>query len=171
MDAIVLVIVAAIIVEVMIWLRWPKTIGAVWVPTPTKTVHRMLQLAQVHEGDMVIDLGSGDGRIIISAAKDYRAKALGIEADPIRVLWSRWNIQHNRLTDRVKVIWGNFFDQDLGEATVVTVYQNPEVNDKLQPKFERELKPGTRIVSHDFIFYSWTCSKMDSESNSYLYIR
>jgi tRNA1(Val) A37 N6-methylase TrmN6 len=91
----------------------------------------MLQLAEVHEGDMVIDLGSGDGRIIISAAKDYRAKALGIEADPIRVLWSRWNIQRNRLTDRVKVIWGNFFDQDLGEATVVTVYQNPEVNDKL----------------------------------------
>jgi cyclopropane fatty-acyl-phospholipid synthase-like methyltransferase len=130
----------------------------------------MLQLAEVHEGDLVIDLGSGDGRIIIAAAKDYEAKALGIEADPIRLLWSRWNIRQHGLTDRVKVLWGNFFDQNLEEATVVTVYQNPEVNDKLQPKFERELKPGTRVVSHDFIFDRWTFRRMDLESTSYLYI-
>jgi len=130
----------------------------------------MLQLAKVHEGDMVIDLGSGNGRIIITAAKEFKAKALGIEADPIRLLWSRWNIRRHGLTGQVKVLGGNFFDYDLGEATVMNVYQNPEVNDKLRPKFKRELKPGTRIVSHDFIFDRWTHNKRDSESNSYLYI-
>ncbi len=167
MEAQVLGIVAEIIVAFMVWQLWSKTIGAVWVPTPMKTVHRILQL-EVQEGDMVIDLGLGDGRIIM-AAKEFKARALGIEADPIRLLWSRWNIRRNRLTDQVKISWGNFFDHDLEEVTVVTVYQNPEVNDKLRPKFERELKPGTRIVSHDFIFERWRHSKRDSESNNYLY--
>jgi cyclopropane fatty-acyl-phospholipid synthase-like methyltransferase len=160
----------AVLVMAMIWLLWPIVIGAPWVPTSMNAVHGMLELANVHKDDIVIDLGSGDGRIIISAAKDYKAKAIGIEADPLRLLWSRWNIQRHGLSAQVKVLWGNFFDTQLGDATVVTIYQSPGINDKLKPKLKRELRPGTRVVTHDFIFDRWKLSKVDAESNNYLYI-
>jgi ribosomal protein L11 methylase PrmA len=145
-------------------------IGAQWVPTSMDIVKSMLELAEVQEGDVVIDLGSGDGRIIITAAKDYNARAIGIEADPIRLIWSRSKIRKNGLSERVKVLWGNFLYKSLGEATVVTVYQNQETNNKLKPKFETELKPGTRVVSHVFIFDGWKPIKVDKESQIYLYL-
>lgn len=124
----------------------------------------MLQLAKVHEGDMVIDLGSGDGRIIITAAKEFKGSWDRSGSDPAALV--RWNIRRHGLTGQVKVLGGTFFDYDL-RARVVAVYQNPEVNDKLRSKFKRELKPGTRIVSRDFIFERWTHNKRGSESNSY----
>lgn len=145
-------------------------IGAQWLPTSTKAVKRMLELADVQERDVVIDLGSGDGRIIITAATKYKARAIGIEADPIRLMWSKSIIRYKGLSERVKVLWGNFFFKDLREATVVTVYQNQETNNKLKPKFEKELKPGTRIVSHVFTFDGWEPRRVDKESQIYLYI-
>jgi len=163
-------IVLASIVAIIAWLSWPLIIGAPWVPTPMKAVHSMLELADIHEGDTVIDLGSGDGRIITTAAKEYKARAIGIEADPIRLLWSRSSIRLKGLSERAKIIRGNFFHKDLGEATVVTVYQTQQINNKLKAKFERELKPGTRVVSHTFTFNGWTLSKADRESENYLYI-
>jgi predicted O-methyltransferase YrrM len=163
-------IVFALIAAIIVWVSWSLIIGAPWLPTPMKAVYGMLELADVHEGDTVIDLGSGDGRIIMTAAKDYKARAIGIEADPIRLLWSRYNIRRNGLSDRVKVLWGNFFDTNLGEATVVTLYQTQDTNDKLKPKLQRELKPGTRVVSHDFIFDGWVPRRVDKESKNFLYI-
>jgi len=163
-------IVVALIVVIVVWLSWPLIIGAPWVPTPMKVVKRMLELADVKEGDVVIDLGSGDGRIIMTAAKEYKARAIGIEADPIRLLWSRSIIRRKGLSERVKVLRGNFFQKDLGEATVVTVYQTQQINNKLKPKFERELKPGTRVVSHTFTFDGWKLTTVDQESQIYLYI-
>ena len=133
-------------------------------------VKRMLDLADVHEGDVVIDLGSGDGRIIMTAAKDYQARAIGIEVDPLRLLWSRVMIRYRGLSEKVKVRWGNFFNKELGDATVVTVYQLQGINDKLQLKFEKELKPGTRVVSHVFPFPGWEPRKVDRESQVYLYV-
>jgi precorrin-6B methylase 2 len=152
------------------WLLWPILIGAPWVPTPIKAVKRMLELAEVKEEDVVIDLGSGDGRIIMTAAKDYNARAIGIEADPIRLIWSRSKIRKNGLNIKAKILWGNFEHKDLGEASVVTIYQGHEINNRLKPKFEKELKPGTRIVSHVFTFDGWEPSKVDRESQVYLYI-
>ena len=163
-------VLVAFIVAIIFWLIWPMLIGAQWIPTPMNIVKKMLELADVQEGDVVIDLGSGDGRIITTAAKEYKARAIGIEADPIRLIWSRVNIRNNGLSEKVKVLWGNFFDKDLEEATVVTIYQNQETNKKLKPKFEKELEPGTRIVSHVFTFDGWEPKKVDQESQIYLYL-
>ena len=162
----------ACIVVVFGWFLWPASarIGAEWVPTPLEVVKRMLELADIQEGDTIIDLGSGDGRILVTAAKEYQARAIGIEADPIRLTWSRCIIRYHGLSDRVKVLWGSFLKKDLGEATVVTVYQTQETNSKLKPKFERELKPGTRVVSHVFTFDGWEPRKADRESQVYLYV-
>jgi len=155
---------------IFVWLLWPLTIGEVWVPTSIDVVRSMLELGDVQEGDLVIDLGSGDGRIIMTAARDYKARAIGIEADPIRLVWSRSMIRLKGLSERVKVLWDNFLNKDLGEATVVTVYQNQEINRKLRPKFEKELKPGTRVISHVFTFDILEPKKVDKKSHIYLYI-
>jgi predicted RNA methylase len=160
----------AVIIAFLVWLIWPTIIGAPWVPTPRKVAKRMLELADVQETDVVIDLGSGDGRIIMIAANDYNARTIGIEADPIRLLWSRINISRKGLSERATVFSGNFFHKDLGEATVVTIYQTQEINNKLKPKLEKELKPGTRVVSHAFTFNGWEPKTVDRESQLYLYI-
>ena len=113
---------------VVIWLVWPRLIGAVWIPTPRGVVRKMLHLAGVGEDDTLFELGSGDGRIIFMAAKEFGAKAIGIEADPVRFLWCLIWIRLKGLKDQVRVLWRNFFKQDLSSASVVTIYQNTEVN-------------------------------------------
>jgi cyclopropane fatty-acyl-phospholipid synthase-like methyltransferase len=145
-------------------------IGAVYLPTPMKKVRKMLEIAKVNSNDTVIDLGSGDGRIILEAAKKYGAKSVGVEADPIRVLWSRLRIRYSNLEDRVEVYWKNFFNVDLSNATVITIYQGQDINNKLIPKFEKELAPGSRIVSHAFTFDGWKPDQKDPDSEVYLYI-
>jgi 16S rRNA A1518/A1519 N6-dimethyltransferase RsmA/KsgA/DIM1 with predicted DNA glycosylase/AP lyase activity len=132
-------------------------------------VAKMLEMAGVNENDILIDLGSGDGRIILEAAKKYQANAVGIEADPLRVFLSRLRIRLNDLEDKVDVVWGNFFKTDLSKATVVTVYQGEWINNKLKTKFEKELDPRTRIVSYSFTFDGWKPLKKDPESDVYLY--
>jgi 16S rRNA A1518/A1519 N6-dimethyltransferase RsmA/KsgA/DIM1 with predicted DNA glycosylase/AP lyase activity len=148
---------------------WSSVIGAIFVPTPMDVVGKMLEIADVNENDTLIDLGSGDGRIILEAAKSYDANSIGIEADPLRVFWSRSRIKSNDLEEKVEVIWGNFFKTDLSKATVVTVYQGQGINNKLSTKFKEELDPGTRIVSYSFTFDGWEPMKKDPESDVYLY--
>jgi cyclopropane fatty-acyl-phospholipid synthase-like methyltransferase len=155
---------------VSIWIIWPVIIGAAFIPTPHKIVDKMLEIAEVKEDDILYDLGSGDGRIILEAAKTHGAKSIGIEVDPIRVLWSRLRIRSNNLVGKVKVHWRNFFRTDLSNATVVTIYQGQHINNKLISKFEKELSPGTRIVSYSFTFDGWDAVKKDIDSNVYLYI-
>lgn len=160
----------AFFAAVIVWLLWPLLIGAAWVPTPRKVARRMLQLAGVGPGDTLFELGSGDGRIIFMAATEFGAMAVGIEADPLRVLWTLAWIRLKGLTGKVSVRWGNFYNTDLGAASVVTVYQSTEVNNRLKDKFVRELKPGTRVVSHAFTFNGWETMKADEESQVYLYV-
>ncbi len=152
-----------------VWIIWPTIIGAIYVPTPNKIVGKMLEMAEVKEGDILYDLGSGDGRIIIEAADKYKAKTIGIEADPLRVLWSRTKIRSRKGQDRINVIWGNFFKFDLSEATVVTVFQGQGINRKLIDKLEEELKPGTRVVSYSYSFDGWEPTKIESDSKIFLY--
>ena len=152
-----------------VWMIWPIIIGAPYVPTPHEVVDKMLEMAEVEEDDTLYDLGSGDGRIILEAADRYNARAIGIEADPLRVLWSRARIRSREMQDRVHVVWGNFFRTDLSEATVVTVYQGKGINRKLVDKLEEELKPGTRVVSYSFTFDGWTPIKKETDSSIYLY--
>lgn len=150
---------------------WPFIVrGAAWTPTPQGVVHKMLELAKVTKDDIVVDLGSGDGRIIIAAAREYGATAVGIEVDPLRILWSRWSIRRKGLEDIVKVIGGNFFSQDLSIATVVTVFQRIGTNNRLREKLVSELASGTRVVSYHHPFYDWTPSETTRDPDIYLYI-
>jgi hypothetical protein len=149
---------------------WPTLIGAVWVPIPRETARKMLELANVTSDDTVVDLGSGDGRIIVMAAEEFGAKAFGIEADPFRVLWSRSVIRRRGLKNRVKVVWGNFYSQNIAAATVVTVFQGQAINKRLQPKLSTELQPGTRVVSYSFSFEGWSPIEVRKKPDLYLYM-
>ena len=115
----------------------------------------MLREANVGPDDVVYDLGSGDGRIVIAAARDFGARGVGIELDPALVQQSRDAALRAGVTDRTTFIWQDIFEVDLSPATVVTVYLFPEVNARLLPKFRRELKPGTRVVSHQYPIGDW----------------
>ncbi|NPB01229.1 MAG: class I SAM-dependent methyltransferase, partial [Crenarchaeota archaeon] len=126
-----------------------------FVPSPEVVIRRMLQLADVRENEVVYDLGCGDGRVLIIAAKEFGARAVGIEIR--RDLYEQClkRIKDLGLEDRVKVYHGNFFEYDLSDADVVTLYLLTSVNERLRPKLERELRPGTRVVSHDFEVPGW----------------
>ncbi|HEY3045674.1 MAG TPA: class I SAM-dependent methyltransferase [Vicinamibacterales bacterium] len=121
-----------------------------YVPTPDAVVSAMLDLAQVTAADVVYDLGSGDGRIVIEAARRYGARAVGIELDPELNKRAAKNAQKAGVAGRVSFVRSDFFKTDLSEATVVTLFLSPNINARLQPKLRRELKPGARIVSHRF---------------------
>jgi len=126
-----------------------------YVPTPLPVVERMLELARVGKDDVVYDLGSGDGRIPIVAAHRYGARGVGIEINPVWVRDARAAAERLGVTDRVSFRIEDLFTTDLREATVVTLYLFPTVNAKLQPKLARELKPGTRVVSHEYRIGDW----------------
>ncbi|MCL4800563.1 MAG: methyltransferase domain-containing protein [Burkholderiales bacterium] len=110
----------------------------------------MLKLAGVTAKDVVYDLGCGDGRIVIAAARQHGARGVGIDIDPERISEAKYIANRVGVTDRVTFKVGDLFEADIGEATVVTLYLLPEVNRRLKPKLLRELAPGTRVVSHDF---------------------
>jgi SAM-dependent methyltransferase len=127
----------------------------IYVPTPLPVVERMLELARVGKDDVVYDLGSGDGRIVITAAQRYGARGVGIEINPVWVRDARASAERLGVADRVNFRIEDLFLSDLGDATVVAFYLFPTVNRKLQPKFARELKPGTRVVSHEYGIGDW----------------
>ena len=122
----------------------------VYIPTPQSVVEAMLELADVAPGDMVYDLGSGDGRIVITAAKKYGARGVGIEIDPALAKKATENASAAGVSDRVRFRVQNIFTAKIGDATVVTLYLLQSLNERLRPKLVRELKPGARIVSHVF---------------------
>ena len=126
-----------------------------FVPTWEPIVYQMLELAGVTENDVVYDLGSGDGRIVILAAQKYGARGVGIELDAKLVDISRRVARDAGVETRVKFIQGDLFAADISEATVVTLFLSLSVNNELEPKLKRELRPGTRIVSHQFPMGTW----------------
>lgn len=128
---------------------------APYVPTAPHVVNRMLEVADVSEDDVVYDLGSGDGRIPIAAAEDFGARAVGIEIDSALVTKSRAKAKMAGVADKVEFRRGDLFNVNLRDASVVTLYLWPEINIKLRPKLLRELDPGDRIVSHDFLMGDW----------------
>ena len=125
-----------------------------YVPTPREVVAAMLDVAAVGPADVVYDLGSGDGRVVIEAAK-RGARGVGIDLDPSLVAEASRNARKAGVLDRVRFIEGDLFTSDLSEATVVTMYLLSSINARLQPKLLRELKPGARIVSHRFRMGEW----------------
>lgn len=126
-----------------------------YVPTSYETVELMLRMAQVDKNDLVYDLGSGDGRIVIAAARDFGARGVGIDIDPERIAEAKENAKSAEVTNRVRFIQGDLFTTDLRDATAVTLYLLPSVNLKLRPKLLSDLRPGTPVVSHDFDMGEW----------------
>lgn len=136
---------------------------APFVQTPLDVAKKMLELAQVRAGEVLYDLGCGDGRLIILAAKDIGAKATGIELREDLVERARTEIKRLNLEERVKIIQGNFFDINLSDANVITLYLTSSANERLRPKLEAELKAGSRVVSHDFKVPGWKPSAVYDE--------
>ncbi|MBI3936834.1 MAG: class I SAM-dependent methyltransferase [Betaproteobacteria bacterium] len=127
----------------------------VFVPTPQVVVERMLEMARVSRSDFVIDLGSGDGRVVITAAKKHGARGLGVDLDPGLVERAGKNAEREGVTERAQFFRRNMFETDVSRATVVTMYLLPNLNVRLRPKLLRELKPGARVVSHDYHMDDW----------------
>jgi len=126
-----------------------------YVPTPQDVVDRMLEMAQVKKGDVVYDLGSGDGRIVVTAAKKYGVKAIGYEIDPERIRESHENIKKAGVEKLVEIKQQDIRTVDLSGASVLTMYLLPEVNMMLRPNIWNQMKPGSRVVSHDFDMGDW----------------
>ncbi len=137
----------------------PRTPDVVYVPTPVPVVKTMLRVANVTAKDVVYDLGCGDGRIVIAAARDHGARGIGVDIDPQRIRESKENAVKEGVTDKVKFIQADLFEMEFKDASVVALYLLPSLNVKLRPKLFSELKPGTRVVSHDFDMDDWRPDK------------
>ncbi|PPE71571.1 methyltransferase domain-containing protein [Caldimonas thermodepolymerans] len=141
-----------------------------YVPTPQPVVDRMLQLARVGPDDVVYDLGCGDGRVVITAAKAYGARGIGIDIDPQRIAEARANAKRAGVTDKVEFRIGDLFEADFSEATVVTLYLLPSINQRLRPQLWRQLRVGARVVSHDFDMGSqWPPEHTENVANKTIY--
>jgi len=141
-----------------------------FVRTPQSLVDRMLQLADVDEDDVVYDLGSGDGRIPITAAQTHGARGVGIEIQPDLVQEARRNAEQAGVAGRVEFRQGDLFEADISEATVVTLYLLPDVNDRLRPTLVRQLEPGTRVVSHGFDMEGWDPDEVVETQDTFLFL-
>lgn len=142
--------------------------GAPYVPTPRHVVLTMLELGNVSSDDVVYDLGSGDGRIVITAAKEFGARGVGVEIDSQLVQRARRKARRAGVADRVEFRQGDLFETDLREATVVTLYLWPDMNNRLRPKLQRALDPGDRVVSHSFDIDGWPADSTVSMGTSSL---
>lgn len=140
-----------------------------YVPTDQAVVDAMLNLAKVTKNDVLYDLGCGDGRIVITAAKKYGATGTGIDIDPERIAEANENAKTAGVTNKVKFTRANLFETDFSKASVVTLYLLPSVNMKLRPQLLKQLKPGTRIVSHAFDMGDWKPEKTIQVENSTIY--
>ena len=158
--------------SVILVMGWAMQIGLVsamvdypeeipFVPTPIEVVDRMLELAEVKKGDVVYDLGSGDGRIIIRAAKKYGARGIGIEMDRTLIDKARKSAQAEGVSHLVEFRVEDALKTDISPATVVTLYMLPWFNEAMKPNFQKYLKPGSRIVAHDFGIEGWTPVKTE----------
>lgn len=142
----------------------------IYVPTPQEVVTGMLRLAKVGKNDVVYDLGCGDGRIVVTAARQFGARSVGIDIDPIRIREAMENIRVAGVGERARVIEGDLFQTDISEATVVTIYLLSRLNLKLRPKLLSELRPGTRIVSHAFDMDDWKPQRSETVGSSTIYL-
>lgn len=141
-----------------------------FVPTQQAVVAEMLRLADVDKNDVLYDLGSGDGRIVITAAKERGARGVGVDINPVRIAESRENARKAGVEDRVRFVEGDLFEADLSGATAVTLYLLPDVNLRLRAKLLRELRPGTPVVSHDFDMGEWKPDQTASLPGATVYL-
>jgi predicted RNA methylase len=154
---------------IVISASWTNYKGAPWVPSSMKVVNQMLELADIQPDELVYDLGCGDGRLVIAAARKYQARGIGIELDPLRWLWCQLMIRIYQVQDQVEIQRGDLFKMDLSDADVVACYLLPETNKKLENKLMKELRPGTRVVTNTFIFYQTRLSERNGKALLYIF--
>jgi len=148
-----------------------RTPDAPFVPTKQEVVEEMLRVAGVKPGDVVYDLGCGDGRIVITAAQKFGARGVGMDIDPERISDANWYAKRAGVESQVTFKLGDLFEAEVSEATVVTLYLLPEMNVRLKPKLLRDLKPGARIVSHDFdLGPDWKPERTLRLGNDWIYL-
>ncbi|MFN7997776.1 MAG: methyltransferase domain-containing protein [Bryobacteraceae bacterium] len=147
-----------------------RALDVPYVPSTEDVVNGMLKLADVHKGDVVYDLGCGDGRIVIIAAKNYGARGIGVDINPERIKEATDNAKKAGVTGQVSFREGDLFTANLDGATVVTLYLLPSVNLKLKSKLLHDLKPGTRVVSHSFDMGDWKPDRQTEINGTYLYL-
>jgi precorrin-6B methylase 2 len=141
-----------------------------YVPTPREVVDKMLELADVKPGDVLYDLGSGDGRIVVTAARRFGVRGVGIDINPERIQEAEANAKQAGVEELTDFREEDLFKADIGKATVVTMYLLPSVNNRLKPKLLKELKPGTRIVSHAFDIEGWEPTRVVEADGRTLYL-
>jgi SAM-dependent methyltransferase len=157
-----------------LWLLVPILSGLPWRPTETKRIRRALELARVQPGEHVYDLGSGDGRVLLMAAREFGAYATGayatgIEISPLHCLVARWMAQSQHLSERISIRQGDFFKADLSDADVVFAYMTSREARRLRPHLEKQLHPGARVVTISFDFDGWQPDAYDNEGLIFLY--
>lgn len=145
--------------------------GIPWQPTDMRRVRRMLEMSKLCPDEVVYDLGCGDGRILVCAAREFGARAVGVELNPWLFLLAWFRVLSLGLQSRVRVIFGNIFSVDLAEADVVTLFLFEHVNEALKEKLNRELKEGARIVSYVWTFRGWVPKEIDRELRLFLYVK
>jgi len=143
---------------------------APFVTSSVKIVDRMLELAHLRPGEKLYDLGCGDGRILITAAGKYKAKAVGVEISPKLVAEAQKNIDSAGLSDQATVIKGDLLETDLSDADVVTIYLATSLNEKLRPRLEHFLKPGARVISHDYAVPGWKPTQVERADDRHTHL-
>lgn len=156
-------------IPLLIALKSLITQSGFFIPLPMETVRKILKFANIRKNDILYDLGCGDGRIIITAAKEYGIKTVGIEKNIFLAWICRRKIIKNNLQHKVKIIHDDIFNQNLSKATIVVMYLTQKLNDKLKPKLEKELKKGTKVISASHIFKGWKEYKKIKTGHFYTY--
>jgi SAM-dependent methyltransferase len=139
----------------LFWLGWNLTLDALWQPTDRVTVRRMLLLGSIRPGERVVDLGCGDGRIVVAAARDFGARAVGVEIDPFRVLWARLYALFAGVPRRARIVRGNMYTYDVRDSDVVILFLSATSNFKLQERLKKTLRAGARVVSYYHPMWGW----------------
>lgn len=152
-----------------ILLLLPYAFGAIWYPTSTVVLQRMIDLSRAAENDVAVDLGCGDGRILTEFARRTGGRGIGVEINPILVIISRIMLRTYRQQDRVRICWGDMYRFDICSADVVFVYLSHKAMDRLRPRIVEELKPGACVISHGFLFTEWTPETVDMKNQIFVY--
>jgi SAM-dependent methyltransferase len=151
------------------WICLPLIWGAPWIPAQADLVKKMLQQADVQPGQKVVDLGAGDGRVVIAAAHLPGVQAVGVEIDPVRCLIANVRIALLGLRSKACIQWGNMFSFDLSDADVVTLYLWPSTNRRLTARLAEQLRPGAKVISHHFPIATWTPIAVDRRERIFVY--
>lgn len=151
-------------------LAWTGFSGGVWSPMPAAAVRAMVRLAGVRPGELVVDLGAGDGRVVLAAAREFGARAVAVELDPLRARLIRWRARRAGLAGRVQVVRADLFDYPLGEADVVAAWLSQAALDRLAPRLRAQLRPGARVVTYKKRFSGWPPDAADPRHPVYCWV-